>query len=111
MKKIMIYVLHTLLVLLGVFSLAGMITLHFILNSKKILSPGMYFYYMDMFDNHYYTIIPYRLNIVMMSCVPFLDLYAIYQLCTGKTKTKIYWAVIFVLYTSFAFLRLTSLSA
>jgi len=108
-KNIIIKIFYFLFILVGIFLLTGAITLKVILASE--LTSELFSFYIDRFNSIYYSIIPYKMNIFIMFCVPFIDLLVIIKLirCNKKRNTHL-WTIL-LMYTSFLVLRLTTLQA
>ena len=108
-KKNFTVIIYVLVILAGTYLLVGATMLNIILRID--LPSALFWDYIGKFESIFYSIIPYKINIFIMFCVPFIDLFIILKMSKSNKGMKMYLWSMLLIYTGFFVLRLSTLQA
>ena len=109
MSKTFVAIFRAVIIVVGLFLLVGTIALKIILATD--LPNEIFVIYISNFEQIYYSVITYNINLLILLCIPFIDLFIILKISKSNKSMKIYLLSVLLIYTSFFVLRLTTMQA
>ena len=108
-KKFFIMLFRVLIIIIGFFLLIGTIVLKILLSAN--LSGKDFMNHINNFENIYYSIITYDMNLLIWVCVPFVDLIVVWSSLKSRKVVSAYLWLVLLTYTLFFVLRFTTLQS
>lgn len=105
MNKTLVVIIRVFIIAVGLFLLVGAIALNIIL---AVRSP---YENIHRFEQIYYSVISYDINVFIWFCVPVADVFIVRKMLKSDKRMKLYLLSVVLIYTGFFIFRITTLQA